>query len=157
MGQILVASFDLDTLPYDPGAYASSGTYVTGRAAVIAAEQMREQMRGAAARLLDLPVDEIEYDSGVLVGPGGKKMTLSKLATTLCSFAGMDQLISKGTYGGETSPPPFIAGFAEVEVDLETGESRVLDYVAVTDCGTVLNEEWGLGCLRRFVTARKVV
>ena len=140
MGQIIVASFDLDTLPYDPGAYASSGAYVTGRAAVIAAEQMRDQMLGAAARLLDITTDEIEYDSGVLTGPGEKKMTLSQLATTLCSFAGMDQLISKGTYGGETSPPPFMAGFAEVEVDLETGESRVLDYVAVVDCGTVLNE-----------------
>ncbi|BHH84697.1 xanthine dehydrogenase family protein molybdopterin-binding subunit [Desulforhopalus sp. 52FAK] len=140
MDQIIVASFDLDTLPYDPGAYASSGTYVTGRAAVIAAEQMRDQMCDAAARLLELSPEEVEYDSGVLTGPGNKKMTLSDLATTLCSFAGMDQLVSKGTYGGETSPPPFMAGFAEVEVDLETGEAKVTDYVAVVDCGTVLNE-----------------
>lgn len=140
MDQIIVASFDLDTLPYDPGAYASSGAYVTGRAVVIAAEQMKEQMREAAARLLELSLEDVEYDSGVLTGTGDKKMSLSELAKTLCSFAGMDQLISKGTYGGETSPPPFMAGFAEVEVDLETGENRVIDFVAVVDCGTVLNE-----------------
>ena len=140
MEQIIVASFDLDTLPYDPGAYASSGAYVTGRAAVIAAEQMKEQMREAAARLLELSPEDVEYDSGVLTGTGDKKMSLSELAKTLCSFAGMDQLVSKGTYGGETSPPPFIAGFAEVEVDLETGENKVVDFVAVVDCGTVLNE-----------------
>jgi CO/xanthine dehydrogenase Mo-binding subunit len=140
MEQIIVASFDLDTLPYDPGAYASSGAYVTGRAAVIAAEQMVQQMREAAARLLQLSPDDVEYDNGMFTGPEGTQMSLSKLATTLCSFAGMDQLVSKGTYGGETSPPPFMAGFAEVEVDLETGQSRVVDYVAVVDCGTVLNE-----------------
>jgi CO/xanthine dehydrogenase Mo-binding subunit len=140
MVQIIVASFDLDTLPYDPGAYASSGAYVTGRAAVIAAEQMVQQMREAAARLLKLSPDEIDYEHGMFTGPAGAQMSLSKLATTLCSFTGMDQLVSKGTYGGETSPPPFMAGFAEVEVDLETGETRVVDYVAVVDCGTVLNE-----------------
>ncbi|PHR25223.1 MAG: aldehyde oxidase [Desulfotalea sp.] len=140
MDQIIVASFDLDTLPYDPGAYASSGTYVAGKAAVIAAEQMVAQMRGAAARILDVSAEAVAYDSGLLSASADKKMSISELATTLCSFAGMDQLISKGTYGGETSPPPFIAGFAEVEVDLETGESKVIDYVAVVDCGTVINE-----------------
>ncbi|TKB08608.1 xanthine dehydrogenase family protein molybdopterin-binding subunit [Desulforhopalus sp. IMCC35007] len=140
MEHIIVASFDLDTLPYDPGAYASSGAYVTGRAAVIAAEQMVQQMREAAARLLKLSPAEVDYENGMFTGPGEVQMSLSNLATTLCSFAGMDQLVSKGTYGGETSPPPFMAGFAEVEVDLETGESRVVDYVAVVDCGTVLNE-----------------
>jgi CO/xanthine dehydrogenase Mo-binding subunit len=114
MAQIIVASFDLDTLPYDPGAYASSGAYVTGRAAVIAAEQMVQQMREAAARLLKLSPDEIDYEHGMFTGPAGAQMSLSKLATTLCSFTGMDQLVSKGTYGGETSPPPFMAGFDEV-------------------------------------------
>lgn len=140
MEQIIVSSFDLDTLPYDPGAYASSGAYVTGRASLIAAEQMKEQMCGAAARLLGQPVENLEYDSGVLIAQDQKTMSLSTLATTLCSFEGMDQLVSKGTYGGETSPPPFIAGFAEVEVDIKTGETQVIDYVAVVDCGTVLNE-----------------
>jgi CO/xanthine dehydrogenase Mo-binding subunit len=67
-------------------------------------------------------------------------MTISELARKLASFEGQDQLIAKGTFGGDTSPPPFIAGFAEVEVDLQTGVSEVSNFIAVVDCGTVLNE-----------------
>ncbi len=139
MDQIVVTSFDLDTLPYDPGAYASSGAYVTGNATIRAAEGMRREMDAAVARLYNVAVDSVEYNEGVFNTPDSQ-VSLSELAAKLCSFAGSDQLISKGTFGGNTSPPPFIAGFAEVEVDLETGQCDVLDYVAVVDCGTVLNE-----------------
>lgn len=132
-------SFDLDTLPYDPGAYASSGTYVTGNAAIRAVEDMLAQMKDGVARLKECSVEDVEYAKGVFTTPQGV-MTLSELAMTLCSFTGMDQLIAKGTWGGDTSPPPFIAGFAEVEVDIETGVSEVTNFVAVTDCGTVINE-----------------
>ncbi len=140
MDQVVVTSFDLDTLPYDPGAYASSGAYVTGKATCIAAEDMVKQLCTAAAKLMDSDVNEIEYGAGVFTTADNRTMELSELAQTLCSFAGMDMLVAKGTYGGDTSPPPFIAGFAEVEVDLETGESVVTDYVAVVDCGKVLNK-----------------
>ncbi|WP_084457104.1 xanthine dehydrogenase family protein molybdopterin-binding subunit [Desulfogranum mediterraneum] len=138
--QIVSSSFDLDTLPYDPGAYASSGAYVTGNAALRAAEDMKAQMRAAVARLWSLADGaRVDYADGIFSGEDGQTMSLAELAQTLCSFEGMDQLVGKGTFGGETSPPPFIAGFAEVEVDLETGECVVSDYVAVVDCGTVLN------------------
>ncbi|MGB3210749.1 MAG: molybdopterin cofactor-binding domain-containing protein [Desulforhopalus sp.] len=139
MDQLVVSSFDLDTLPYDPGAYASSGAYVTGKAALVAAEDMKKQMRAAAARFLKVDVASVRYEAGTFTAQDNRTMTLSELAAKLCSFAGMDLLIAKGTFGGDTSPPPFIAGFAEVEVDLETGEAQVTDYVAVVDCGTVLN------------------
>ena len=138
MDQIVVCSLDLDTLPYDTGAYASSGTHVTGRATQRAAEDMLSQMRAAAATQLQADLNEITYCQSMFTGPGGT-MSLAELARSLCSFSGKDQLIAKGTYGGTTSPPPFIAGFAEVEVDLETGECRLTDYVATVDCGTVLN------------------
>ena len=51
----------------------------------------------------------------------------------------MNQITTTGTWGGETSPPPFIAGFAEVEVDTLTGEVDVIDYLSVVDCGTPIN------------------
>lgn len=137
--QIVLSSSDLDTLPYDPGAYASSGAYVTGNATAIAAEQMKEKMIGAAARLLETEPDAIDYKGGTFSSPNGN-MSLAELAAALCSFTGQEQLISSGTFGSPTSPPPFVAGFAEVEVDLETGQCELLKYVAVTDCGTVLNE-----------------
>ena len=140
MDQVVVCSFDLDTLPYDPGAYASSGAYVTGNAVIRAAEDMKKQMSSAVAKILGVDASEVRYEAGNFTTPDNRTMSLSELAVKLCSFGGMDQLVAKGTFGGNTSPPPFIAGFAEVEVDLETGESELLDYVAVVDCGTVLNK-----------------
>lgn len=139
LDQIVVASYDLDTLPYDPGAYASSGAYVTGNAARLAAEDMRRQMVAAVGRLKGVDAADVEYAGAIFTLPGNMTMTLADLAQTLCSFGGRDTLVAKGTFGGATSPPPFMAGFAEVEVDLDTGEARVTDYAAVVDCGTVLN------------------
>jgi CO/xanthine dehydrogenase Mo-binding subunit len=139
MAQIVNCSLDLDTVPYDPGAYASSGTYVTGNAAIRAAEEIKSQMITAVARLLAVEKDEVEYAAGTFTTSDNRSMDLGELGRTLCSFGGMDQLIVKGTFGGLTSPPPFIAGFAEVEVDLATGCCEVTDYVAVVDCGRVIN------------------
>ncbi|MGL1930634.1 MAG: molybdopterin-dependent oxidoreductase [Desulfotalea sp.] len=132
-------SFDLDTLPYDPGAYASSGTYVTGNAAVLAAKDMIEQLRETAAKYMDCSVDEVKYKQAELIGPN-LTMNLSEIAMKLCSYDGRGQLIGQGTFGGPNSPPPFIAGFAEVEVDLQTGETELLNFVNIVDCGTVINE-----------------
>ncbi|WP_092219333.1 molybdopterin cofactor-binding domain-containing protein [Desulforhopalus singaporensis] len=138
--QVVVTSFDLDTLPYDPGAYASSGAYVTGNAALRAALEMKEKMCLSAARLLEVAPDEVQYRDGRFLAAKGESLTLSELAGKLCSFAGKEQLVATGTFGGATSPPPFVAGFAEVEVDLMTGQCDVVDYVALVDCGTVLNK-----------------
>jgi CO/xanthine dehydrogenase Mo-binding subunit len=140
MTQVVLNSYDLDTLPYDPGAYASSGAYVTGNATIRAAEDLVAQMREAAAKFLKADVTTVTYCSGTFSTAANNSITLSELAQHLASFDGMDILVGKGTFGGDTSPPPFIAGFAEVEVDLQTGEARVTDYVAVVDCGTVLNK-----------------
>lgn len=138
--QIIVSTSDLDTLPYDPGAYASSGAYVTGNAAIRAAEAMLAAMGESVAKFLGCETKDLEYHNGSFTAVSGGGMTISELARKLCSHGGMDQLVTKGTFGGDTSPPPFIAGFAEVEVDLETGQIEVVDYVAVVDCGKVLNE-----------------
>jgi len=100
---------------------------------------MKEKMIAAAARLLGADTESVEYQAGVFSSPSGT-MSLAELAAKLCSFEGKDQLISIGTFGSKTSPPPFVAGFAEVEVDLETGQCDLIKYVTVTDCGTVLNE-----------------
>lgn len=139
LGRIVVASFDLDTLPYDGGAYASSGAYVTGRATLEAAGDMVLQVRAAAAGMLGVPADEVRYAGGVCTAADGREVGLEALARRLASFAGRGQLVSVGTFGSATSPPPFMAGFAEVEVDLRTGAVRLIDFVAVADCGRVLN------------------
>ena len=137
--RIVVASFDLDTLPYDGGAYASSGAYVTGRATLQAAGDIVRQVRAAAAGMLGVHADEVRYAAGICTAADGREVGLGALARRLASFAGRGQLVSVGTFGSATSPPPFMAGFAEVEVDLRTGAVRLIDFVAVADCGWVLN------------------
>jgi len=139
MSKIVTVSDNLDIAPYDPGAYASSGTYVTGNAVIKACEEMCSQIISASAKILNCDADTLAYD-GEKIFNENQSITLDELAIKLSSFAGMDQLVAKGTFGGDTSPPPFIAGFAEVEVDIETGKCEVTDFVAVADCGTVINE-----------------
>jgi CO/xanthine dehydrogenase Mo-binding subunit len=136
--RIVVAGFDLDTLPYDCGAYASSGAYVTGRATLQAAGDMVLQVRTVAAGMLGVHADEVRYAAGICTAADGREVGLEALARRLASFAGRGQLVSVGTFGSATSPP-FMAGFAEVEVDLRTGAVRLVDFVAVADCGRVLN------------------
>ncbi|ADD66939.1 aldehyde oxidase and xanthine dehydrogenase molybdopterin binding protein [Denitrovibrio acetiphilus DSM 12809] len=137
--KIVNVSDNLDIAPYDPGAYASSGTYVTGNAVIKACEDMRRQILEAGAKFLGTEKDLLSYD-GKIITDGDKSLTLDELAARLASFAGKDQLIARGTFGGDTSPPPFMAGFAEVEVDLQTGKCEVTDFVVVADCGTVINK-----------------
>lgn len=137
---IIVHSADTDVSPYDPGSYASSTTYVTGMAVVKAAEELRGKILGAAAQMLDTKPDYIEFDGICCRNPLNNK-TLDLLQLGSGSVVGPErrQLSGYATFGSPISPPPYMAGFAEVEVDRETGKVALLDYVAVVDCGTVIN------------------
>jgi len=140
MESIIVNAADTDVSPYDPGSYASSTTYVTGMAVVNAAEELKKQIMRNGARLLEVSPEEVEYDGkNVRTIEGDKAISLEKLAELLVLGAGKLQLVGNATYASPVSPPPFVAGFAEVEVDKETGKVELLDYVAVVDCGTVIN------------------
>jgi CO/xanthine dehydrogenase Mo-binding subunit len=140
MEHMIVHAADTDVSPYDPGSYASSTTYVTGMAVVKAAEDLRQQMLTQAARFLEADPQELVFDGTLFqTGDGLRSLTLVKLAELLVLGLGNKQLVGQATYGSPVSPPPFIAGFAEVEVDQETGQVSVLDFVAVADCGTVVN------------------
>lgn len=141
--KIIVNAADTDVSPYDPGSYASSTTYVTGMAVVKAAEELKGKIVEHGAKILDVLSEDIEFDGKTLTAlTGDKKISLAKLAELMALGtigAGNLQLVGQGSYGSPISPPPFIAGFAEVEVDRETGKIELIDYVAVVDCGTVIN------------------
>ncbi|MFA7468740.1 MAG: molybdopterin cofactor-binding domain-containing protein, partial [Desulfotomaculaceae bacterium] len=137
---IIVNAADTDVSPYDPGSYASSTTYVTGMAVVKAAEDLKQQIMQNGAVLLKVPPDEVDFDGKTIRSiDGDKSISLTKLAELLILGTGKLQLVGNATYGSPVSPPPFVAGFAEVEVDQETGKVDLIDYVAVVDCGTVIN------------------
>lgn len=136
---IIVHAADTDISPYDPGSYASSTTYVTGMAVVRAAEDLKNKLLEQAAVFLDADREQVQFDGEVFATLDGEKtVLLAKLAQSLVMGSGR-QLAGQATYGSPVSPPPFIAGFAEIELDQETGKVELIDYVAVVDCGTVIN------------------
>ncbi|WP_330404451.1 xanthine dehydrogenase family protein molybdopterin-binding subunit [Vallitalea okinawensis] len=140
LDKIVVYSSDSDLTPFDTGAYASSTTYVSGNAVKNAADNMRQMVMEEGAKALSVDVDHITFDGEVIkVIDSDQIMTLSQLANRLYYNEDHKQLVATNSYVGTKSPPPFMAGFVEVEVDTETGKVDVLDYVAVVDCGTTIN------------------
>lgn len=137
---IIVRGVDTDQSPYDSGSYASSTTYVTGMAVVKACEQMKKCICEEAAPLLGLSAQEVEFDGAIISEKANADhyMELSELVTRL--QAGTGKIITAAASNtSSVSPPPFMAGAAEVEIDLETGKITPVDYAAVVDCGTVIN------------------
>ena len=135
--EIVVAVVDTDVSPYDSGSYASSTTYITGMAVVNACNELREKIIRQGASMLNIPAKQAEFD-GRFVYFQEKKVSLKDISTK--RMCGSD-LALEGTssHYSEVSPPPFMCGMAEVQVDLMTGKIDLLEYKAAVDCGTVIN------------------
>ena len=138
MDKITVVSADTDIVPYDPGSYASSTTYVTGMAVVKACQQLREKIIEVGANRLHVAKELAEFD-GEKVFCDDKSITIFDLAVDFTVGIDKVQLNGFASHGSPVSPPPYIAGFVETEIDKETGKVEIIDYVAVVDCGTVIN------------------
>ncbi len=136
--KVVVYSSDTDLTPFDTGAYASSTTFVSGNAVWKAARRMKEMLIEEAARALGVTEDDIDFD-GLTFKADDKEITLSALSNRLYYNRDQQQLTATSSYVGHKSPPPFMAGFVEVEVDTETCEFKILEYVSVVDCGTPIN------------------
>ena len=171
--EITVFGADTDTSPYDSGSYASSTTYVTGKAVEKCALQVREQICRLGAQMMNCPENEVVFDGKVVrrekksavdpekavgihvvderensnpqpenvenLGSAEKQqVSLADIATASMCGNGI-ALEATVTNSSPISPPPFMVGAAEVEVDLETGETKVIDYAAAVDCGTPVN------------------
>lgn len=139
MDKITVIAADTDVVPYDPGSYASSTTYVTGMAVVKAATELREKIIKVGAERLNIDKEYVEFD-GERVFTDSEDISLFEIAVDFTVGPQKNQLIGYASHGSPVSPPPFIAGFVETEIDKETGKVEIIDYVAVVDCGTVINK-----------------
>ena len=136
--KVIIYSSDTDLTPFDCGAYASSTTYVSGNAAWKAAQKMRKRLIKEAAVFLEEKEENVEFDGKMFVS-GKKSISLNDLSIKLLYNKYQQQVQVTESYYGHVSPPPFMAAYAEVEVDLETGEYKICNYVTVTDCGTTIN------------------
>ncbi len=139
LDNVIVYGADSDSSPYDSGSYASSTTYVTGKAVERACRELREHMSVIAVGILDCTPQELIFAAdGIATADGGKRVSLGEIAER--SMNGNTETVQVTvTHSSPVSPPPFMAGMAEVEVDMETGAVELLDYVAVVDCGTPIN------------------
>lgn len=138
--QVVTSSLDTDHAPYDTGSYASSTTYVTGMAVVKACEKLRNSILEAAAGFFNVDKEDIEFDGKKInTLDHAHEMSLADFADTCFNGGIAKALIASDSRMSPTSPPPFMVGIAEVDVDKLTGEIKVHDYVSVVDCGTVIN------------------
>ncbi len=140
LDDIITYSSDTDFTPFDKGAYASSTTYISGAAAVKAAEQAAERIRLRGARLLNLDdASTVRLADRRAHVPDGRSVTLAEIALDTLHRADQEQIMGVGSYVSPSSPPPFAAQFAEVTVDTETGEVRVGKLVMAVDSGVIIN------------------
>lgn len=134
---ITVLAADTDSSPYDSGSYASSTTYVTGKAVCNACEKLIDIMKEEGAKALGLSVDEVDFDGKRVFGKDKEISTAELAVKSQCGTkTALEVTVS---HSSPISPPPFMVGMVEIELDKETGHIDIIDYVAVVDCGTPIN------------------
>lgn len=140
---ITVFGADTDASPYDSGSYASSTTYLTGKAVEICAQNLRKKICTLGAQLLKCNEDEVVFEGKFVnrlqpVADGKNSIALADIATaSMCGHSvALEETVTKSS---PVSPPPYMVGVAEVEVDLLTGQAEVIEFNAVVDCGTPIN------------------
>lgn len=140
LDNIIVYGSDTDVSPYDSGSYASSTAYITGGAVIKACDSLRKRILEEGSRLLNLPAEQLDFDGTNVVSlyNSDVKISLKDLANESLHSTNTALQATESNYS-KTSPPPFMVGIAEVEVDMETGNVELIDYAAAVDCGTPLN------------------
>ncbi|MBN2384945.1 molybdopterin-dependent oxidoreductase [bacterium] len=140
VGNMIVLSSDTDLTPFDVGAYASSTTYVSGNAVKRCAEKIRDQILEVAAVLLKSDPGGLELtEAAVRDRSSGRETSYAEICRQALYVADQFQIQAEASYYGTESPPPFIAQFAEVDVDIRTGVLAVREFVSVVDCGQPIN------------------
>ena len=145
ISQVAVLSGDTDNTPFDTGAYASSGTFFTGNAALMAAADLCENILSAASALLQESPDDLK-----IIYPGvvrGKKSEASfeEIARHCQSGEGPGQLVGSASFTTENNAFPYGAHFCQVAVNTRTGNIEVQKYYALQDCGTPINPDLAIG------------
>ncbi|MGB6335607.1 MAG: molybdopterin cofactor-binding domain-containing protein, partial [Thermoanaerobaculia bacterium] len=151
--RVEVVSADSDITPLGLGAYSSRVTLMGGNAARMAGEEVKLQVVSAAAKMLDMPASELEAKDNRILARGQPDKSIGWREAAAAHFSEAGPLLGKGHYsppkglGGKykgaavgTSPAfSFSAAVCEVEVDMETGKIRVLNFWDAHDCGTAIN------------------
>ena len=136
---VAVFGADTDASPYDSGSYASSTTYITGKAVEMACAKLKTQLCGIAAGMLGCSTEGVVFENGRV------KQINTEKSVSLAEISVKDQVnndiaaVATASHSSPVSPPPYMVGMVEIELDKDTGEVKILDYVAVVDCGITIN------------------
>ncbi len=148
---VIVYSSDTDMTPFDTGAYASSTTYLSGGAAKKAAEDVLGQILTVGARMLGVERNTVEAVEGA-VRAGDQSVSYHEICCNALYSEHQHQIAAFASHMSYDSPPPFACQLAEVEVDILTGEVRVLKFVSTVDCGVAINPQMAEGQVEGAVT-----
>ena len=146
MNRITVVSGDTDSCAFDTGAYASSGTFFSGNASLVAARKLKDMIiKEAAFQMGENEADlDVRAPGEVFSAKTGKSLSYYELSHTACSGGGHGQMIAHGTFVTTASSVPYGAHFAQVAVNTRTGEIKVQKFYALQDAGTPINPEVAL-------------
>ncbi len=147
---IAVEEGDTDTAPYGLGTYASRSTPTAGAAAAIACRKIKEKAKKIAAHLLEANEADLEWEVGkfFVKGNPSKAKTIQEIAFAAYTNhpQGMEAGLEAVSY---YDPPeltyPFGSYICVVDLDKGTGEVKVRRFVAVDDCGNIINPMIGEG------------
>ena len=139
MDDVAVFGADTDASPYDSGSYASSTTYITGKAVEQACVKLKKNICAIAAEMMDCGTEEVVFERGQ-VRRVNSQQTVSLTEIAYKSQCGNTTAAeATATHSSPVSPPPYMVGMVEIELDRRTGKVDIIDYMAVVDCGTPVN------------------
>ena len=136
---VAVFGADTDVSPYDSGSYASSTTYITGMAVVKACNELKKRICTIAAGMMGCEEDAVEFASTCV------RRINTEQSVSLTDIAYKAQVNNTTpaettqTHTSPVSPPPYMVGMVEIELDKLTGKVDIIDYMAVVDCGIPIN------------------
>lgn len=139
LDDLIVRSADTDVTPFDKGAYASSTTYISGGAVARAAADVAAQIKTVAAEMVGGDMDDFRLDKGRVWREDGLNLGFREIAMHALHAQNQHQIMGHGSFVSSVSPPPFAAQFAEVTVDIETGQTTVDNLLIALDSGQIIN------------------
>ena len=131
------------------GAWASRGLSLAGEAAVLAAEDLLENILNMAGHLLQATPTTLKLKNNVIMGTGGESLTLKDLAKTAWYQPynlpdGAIELFSVGRSYTSQERPHFMANGIQgslLDIDMDTGKVKPLKHWVVEDCGNIINRD----------------
>jgi len=144
VSDISVEEGDTDTAPYGLGTYASRSTPVAGAAGAMACRKIRDKAKKIAAHLLEVSVDDLEWEPGKFSVKGIPKKASTIQDVAFAAYTNHPQGMEAGLEAVSYYDPPnmtfpFGSYICVVDIDSGTGEVKIRRFMAVDDCGNIIN------------------